>query len=124
MNKYKQSPQFVKARKRVDNIKKFYKHLTVFIVINSVLLIAKFKLFDFFTQQGVQDQGFYDWLNWNIIGTPVVWGIGLLLHGIYVFRMNSRPLKDFKPRFVKNWEMKKMEEFLREEKRNDIQNGK
>jgi len=124
MNKYKQSPQFVKARKRVDNIKKFYKHLTVFIVINSVLLIAKFKLFDFFTQQGVQDQGFYDWLNWNIIGTPVVWGIGLLLHGIYVFRMNSRPLKDFRPRFVKNWEMKKMEEFLREEKRNDIQNGK
>jgi len=124
MYKYKQSPQFVKARKRVDNIKKFYKHLTVFIVINSVLLIAKFKLFDFFTQQGVQDQGFYDWLNWNIIGTPVVWGIGLLLHGIYVFRMNSRPLKDFRPRFVKNWEMKKMEEFLREEKRNDIQNGK
>jgi len=124
MNKYKQSPQFVKARKRVNNIKKFYKHLTVFIVINSVLLIAKFKLFDFFTQQGVQDQGFYDWLNWNIIGTPVVWGIGLLLHGIYVFRMNSRPLKDFRPRFVKNWEMKKMEEFLREEKRNDIQNGK
>ena len=109
---YKQSARFVQARKQVNNIKKFYSHLSVFVVVNSVLLIIKFRLFDFFTQQGIQDAGFYDWLHWNIIGTPIIWGIGLLLHGVYVFRLHSRPLKDFKPGFIKNWEARKMEEFL------------
>lgn len=122
MNSYKQSPRFIQAKKRVNQMKRFYRHLSVYVVVNGILLILKLRLFDFFTQQGITDEGFYDWLNWNIIGTPILWGIGLLVHGIYVFGLKSRALKDIKPEFIKKWEVKKLEEFLREEERNDKPN--
>lgn len=105
-----QSEKYIRAQNRVKQIKQFYKHLKIYIIVNILLLIVKFRLFDFFTNKGVQDEGFYDWLEWNTIGTPIVWGIGLFLHGIYVFKWQQ-----FKPNFMKDWEAKQMTKFLEEE---------
>lgn len=105
-----QSEKYIKAQKRVNQIKQFYNHLKVYIIVNILLFGAKLKLFDFFNEQGIQDEGFYDWLEWNTIGTPIAWGIGLIIYGLYVFKKQQ-----FKPSFMKDWEAKQMAKFIEEE---------
>lgn len=102
-----QSEKYVKAQKRVKQIKSFYQHLKVYIIINVLLYAGKFILIDFFNEQGIQDEGFYSWLEWNTI----LWGIGLIIHGICAFNWHHK----FKPNFMKDWEAKQMIKFLKEE---------
>jgi len=113
-----QSEKFKRAQKRVKGIKDFYKHLRIFVVINILLLVVKFRAFDFFTEKGIFDEGFIDWFEWNIIGTPIIWGIGLGLHAVYVFVFKSKPLKELTPQFFKNWEERQIEKYMNEE--NDL----
>ena len=96
--KTKQSAKFTKAQKRVGDMKKFYHHLRVFLVVNILLYLAKFMLIDFFKDQGIQGEGFYSWLEWNAI----IWGLGLILHGFYVFILQSKSWEELKPSFIKN----------------------
>lgn len=109
VNKH-QSEKFIKAQKRVKLIKQFYRHLKLYIIINVLLYMMKFILIDFFTKQGIQDEGFYSWLEWNAI----LWGIGLIIHGICVFNWHHK----LKPNFMKDWEAKQMIKFLEEEDKN------
>ena len=108
------SRRFRKAKKRVEHIKRFYRHLAVYLVINTVLFIAKIKIFGFFTTKGFENQGFFDWLEWNIIATPVFWGIGLFFHGLYVFKFKSKALKELKPKFLRDWEEKQLQKYMEE----------
>ena len=112
-----QNTKFLKAQKRVNDMKKFYRHLRVYIVINLLLLIVKFNLFNWFKDDyaWLQDPKFLDWLSLNILGTPVLWGIGLLAHGLYVFKFKSKSWKELKPEFIKKWEKRQLDKFLREE---------
>lgn len=103
-----------KAQKRVEDIKRFYRHLRIYIVVNLILLFFKFRALDFFQDNGIQDQGFLDWFEWNIVGTPILWGIGLLVHALYVFRFQSKPLRGFKPRFIKDWEERQISKYIEE----------
>lgn len=109
------SEKYKRAQKRVKNLKDFYKHLRVFVIINILLLIIKSRAYDFFTERGIMDEGFFNWLDWNIIGTPIIWGFGLGLHAIYVFVFKSKPLKEFAPRFYKDWEERQIEKYMNEE---------
>jgi len=104
-----------RAHKRVKVLKGFYRHLRVYIVINILLLLVKFRAYDYFTEEGMMDEGFFDWFEWNIIGTPVIWGLGLGAHAIYVFVLKSRPLKEFSPKFFKKWEERQIEKYMNEE---------
>ena len=109
-----QAEKLKKAQKRVKNLKDFYRHLRVYIVINILLLVVKSKAYDFFTERGVMDEGFFNWFEWNILGTPIVWGLGLGVHAIYVFGFKSKSLKELKPRFYKNWEERQIEKYMKE----------
>ena len=109
------SEKFVRAQKQVERIKKFYGHLRVYIVVNLVILAFKFQLFDYFTGKGIADSGFYNWLDWNIIATPVLWGIGLLVHGLVVFKFGAITWKTIKPKALERWEDEQLEKFIREE---------
>ncbi len=113
VNKY-QSEKYIKAQKRVNQIKRFYKHLKVYIIASLLLFWVKFILFDFFTEKGIQDEGFYDWLEWNTIGTPIIWAIGLIIQGVYVFKFKSATWKEIKPKSLKDWETKQLNKFLKE----------
>lgn len=110
-----QAKKLKRAQKRVKNLKGFYRHLRVFIVVNILLMFVKFRAFDFFTEKGITDQGFIDWFEWNIIGTPVLWGVGLGFHALYVFVLKSRPLKEYTPKFYKQWEERQIEKYMNEE---------
>ncbi|MRI00014.1 hypothetical protein GH721_05635 [Kriegella sp. EG-1] len=104
-----------RAELRVKQIKKFYKHLRIFVIANILLLIFKFRAYDFFAEQGITDEGFFQWLDWNIIGTPVIWGIVLGVHAFHVFVMKSKPIKEYTPKFLKNWEERQLQKFMNEE---------
>jgi len=106
------SEKFVRAQKQVERIKKFYGHLRVYIVVNLVILAFKFQLFDYFTEKGIEDSGFYNWLEWNIIGTPVVWGIVLAIHGFKVFKFGAITWKTIKPKALEQWEDRQLKKFM------------
>ncbi len=98
MNEYNNKVAYEKAKKRVEREKGFYSHLTVYLIINIALLLINS---DFF------DEGFNNWLDWNLYTTPFLWGIGLLFHGLSVFTKI--------PVFGSKWEERKIEEFMNDD---------
>lgn len=95
---------YERALKRVENIKKFYAHLRAYLIINVALLLIKANVFDLFKGNGFEDLHFERWLDINVYGTAILWGIGLLIHGLYAFQ--------YKFKFFKKWEENKMKEFM------------
>lgn len=84
---------YFRARKRVEEIKGFYNHLIIYIVINISLAIL-----NFFTSPGV----------WWFLFVTFFWGIGLVFHGLSVFMKRGI--------FSKKWEERKIKEYMEEEK--------
>ena len=88
------NPKYERAKKRVEQEKGFYGHLTAYIIINVALLIMNLDL----------EFVFVDQLRWHILATPLLWGIGLLIHGLVVFGKGFTVFK--------NWEEKKIKELM------------
>tara|TARA_R110002050_G_scaffold100580_1_gene208164 strand:+ start:114308 stop:114634 length:327 start_codon:yes stop_codon:yes gene_type:complete len=97
-----------RAQKRVKDIKGFYNHAVIYVIINSLLLIFKERfVFTILSKNAIGDPDFLRWIDWNVYGTPIIWGIGLLVHGICVFNAT--------PKFLKNWEERKIKKYMQEE---------
>ena len=81
--------QYERARKRVKEIKGFYIHALVFVLVNLFLILSTSIKYDSFETFFQQNQ---------------FWGIGLFAHGLSVFL----------PNFIlgKNWEEKKIRELM------------
>ncbi len=86
---------YERAKRRVQELKGFYIHLTVFIVINVFLFII-----NFLTTPGY----------WWFLFVTLFWGIGLLIHGLSVFTRRGM--------FSKEWEYRKIKEYMEKEKNN------
>lgn len=93
--------KYDRAKKRVDEIKGFYTHLIVYILVNAFLLIAASGIIE----NNIVDAHVPGWAHFT---TPFFWGIGLLFHGLYVFQ--------FKAGFFKKWEERKIREFMERDK--------
>ena len=89
----KEDERYEKAKKRVEEIKSFYTHLFVYIVVNLGLF-----LLDVLTSPGSL------WFYWVLIG----WGIGLAIHGLNVFGTQKILGED--------WEERKIKEIMGKEK--------
>ena len=107
--------KFKKAQKRVQNIKGFYDHLKVYVIANAILFLVKDRGYEFFVSKGVDDPAFFEWLGWNMIITPVLWGVGLLIHGVVVFKLKGKTWSELKPKFIKDWEQKQLQKFMKED---------
>ncbi len=101
--------KYNRAKKKVKQVKDFYNHLTVYIVINTLLILMHMGLF----QNGIFD---LDVPTWPMFTTPLFWGIGLLFHGLYVFQDGIT--------FFRKWEERKLKEFMDEEERDIKRNNK
>lgn len=99
--------KYERAKKRVKDIKAFYGHVKIYVVVNVLLLIGRSFLLEYLDIEK-RNVEFQNWFDWNTLITPILWAIGLLAHGIYVFQ--------FKSEVMKNWEQKKIQEFLDKEK--------
>ncbi len=87
--------RYQRAKKQVEEIKGFYGHLISFVLVMVVLLFINLR----YSPQ-------YLWFFWPLLG----WGIGLLFHGMKVF--------NYTPFLGKNWEERKLKEFMDQEKQN------
>jgi hypothetical protein len=87
--------RYVDAKKRVDEIKGFYGNLASYVVVNIFLMILN-----------LLTSPEYLWFFWPLLG----WGIGIVFHGLKVFRIS--------PFLNKEWEEKKIKQFMEEEKKN------
>ncbi|MCW5519772.1 2TM domain-containing protein [Aureitalea sp. L0-47] len=92
----KESEKYQKAKKRVDEIKGFYTHLTIYLFVNAFLMVIATGIFD-----GLES---FHVPHWEHFTTPFFWGIGLAFHGLYVFQ--------FKTGFFKKWEERKIKEYM------------
>lgn len=105
-NKEEGFEKYLRAKNRVDSIKAFYAHVIIFIVGTVVIFVFKDRMVDMVASQGAIDPGFLYWMEWNIVAIPILWGLVLLFFGIYIFKL--------KPGFLKNWEKRKIEKYLKE----------
>jgi len=78
--------KYIKAKKRVEEIKGFYTHLFVYIGVNIVLLII-----NLVTSFGIW------WFYWPLLG----WGIGVFFHAMSVFVFSKFPGKQWEERKIK-----------------------
>nr|WP_299069273.1 2TM domain-containing protein [uncultured Allomuricauda sp.] len=98
-----------RAKKRVSQLKKFYSHLSVYILINLFLLGIKAYFLGLFENSTGENANLTAWINWNMLSTPIIWGIFLVVHATKVF---SHPL-------VEKWEKGQIQKLLEKEE-NDI----
>ena len=87
MNIMNEEAKLNRARRNVAAIKGFYTHLLVYVLVMALL---------FFINIAVSSVW---WVQWPLLG----WGIGVLAHGLAVFAQVP-------PRWVSNWEARKIEE--------------
>lgn len=80
-----------KVRKKVKDMKGFYKHLTIYLGVNVFLLLIKAFNLD-------QDENFF---SWSTFATAVCWGIGLFFHWYSVFGAEIVLGKDWEERKIK-----------------------
>jgi hypothetical protein len=89
---------YLRAKKKVDTLIGFYWHLAVYIIVNAFLIL----LIGLNSDSGFRGFGPY--------ATALFWGIGLIFHFLGVFG------PDFI--FGKNWEQRKIKEFMDKERKN------
>lgn len=90
---YTEEDRYYRAQKRVGEIKKFYEHLTVYVLVNPIVIVV-----NLMTSPG------YLYFIWSLLG----WGMAVVLHGLKVF--------NFAPFFDEKWENQKISEFMEKEK--------
>ena len=89
--------KYERAQKKMKDIKGFYTHLTVYLIINTFLVLAQMGIFS----GSLSHVGFPIW---GFFTTPFFWGIGVFFHGLYVFQ--------HKFSFFRNWEERKIKEYM------------
>lgn len=99
MKPIKEEEKFYRAKKKVEELKKFYVHFGVYLAVNLFLTIRGiyFDIQDgFMLSDIITDLGTY-WL-W------IFWGIGVAFHAFKVF--------GFSLLFGSDWEERKINEFM------------
>jgi len=86
--------KYLKAKERVNAIKKFYTSLMFYVIFISVLAALNY----------YTDRWRNPWFLWAAFG----WGIGLCFQAVKIFR---------NPFFGKDWEERKLKEFMDKEDR-------
>ena len=87
--------KYIRAKERVDELKKFYANLSSYIMVISALALINYLTNEFR----------YMWFLWAAFG----WGIGLIFHALGTFNLN--------PFFGKRWEERKIKELMGEDEK-------
>ena len=93
--------KYYKAKKKVEALKGLYGHISVYVILNSLMIFFNANVFN---SRAIDFSGFGNYF------TAILWGVGLFFHALYVlvyFNFNSN--------FIKRWEDKKIQEILDKE---------
>ncbi|GHC53258.1 2TM domain-containing protein [Ulvibacter litoralis] len=94
----KKSLKYLRAKKKVEALKGLYGHITVYVILNTIMILINANVFN---SSPIDFSGF------GMYFTAIMWGIGLFFHMVYVLIIYN-----FNSNFIRNWEDKKIEEFL------------
>lgn len=97
---FMQEQNYLKAKKKVKEIKAFYIHLTVYILVN--IFISGVIIYGLTANGDTISEAFS---NFGVYSTWVFWGIGMFFHWLGVFGFESLG-------FGKNWEERKIQEMM------------
>lgn len=89
--------KYLRAKKKVEELKAFYIHLIVFILVNIMFIIINVLTFE--------ESGHW-WFVYPLMG----WGIGLVAHGLSVSSFGI---------FGPSWEDRKIKEYIDKDTSND-----
>jgi len=95
MENSKRDSKYLRAKERVEEIKKFYNSL-----ISYILVIALLAGVNYYTNEWA-----YPWFLWAAFG----WGIGLIFQATKTFGLN--------PFFGRDWEERKIKEYMRKDEK-------
>lgn len=90
---FNEKDRYIMAKKKVEDIKGFYGNLIAYVIVNIFLIFI-----NLYTSPG------YLWFYWPLFW----WGLGVVFHGLKVFEVL--------PGFSKDWEERKIKEFMDKEK--------
>ena len=100
MESKKQEELYLRAKHRVERVRGFYIHMAIYIVINLALIFGLMELWNL-------DNWSTKFWSLQRFSTAIVWGVGLFIHGVMVFKV---------PKFFGyEWEKRKLEQFMNEE---------
>lgn len=107
---FRQEQNYIRAKKRVKDIKGFYIHLIVYLLVNlflsGIIVYGLMQSGDTFTEALT---------NFGTYSTLFFWGIGMFFHWLGVFGFKSLG-------FGKDWEDRKIQELMdKEDKRKRLQ---
>ena len=88
--------KYIKAKNRVQKVKGFYTHLTIYCIVIPIIVFANLKF-----------EPHFHWFWFSLIG----WGIGLFTHWLNVFGFSKIGLG-------KEWEDKKIKELMKNDRLN------
>ncbi|SCY09442.1 2TM domain-containing protein [Nonlabens sp. Hel1_33_55] len=94
--------RYTRAKARVEELKAFYNHVIIYLIINSGLAALNY----------YSNEWSFPWFLFPLLG----WGIGLLSHAAGVFRLN--------PFTGKDWENRKLQELMENEEDQTLINTK
>jgi len=77
---YKDQKRYDKAHKKVKELKGFYIHLMVFIVMNAFMLV------NIYISKSYKNENFWEFESFF---TLFAWGIGILIHGLSVRKIKK-----------------------------------
>ncbi|CAM1357932.1 conserved hypothetical protein [Tenacibaculum sediminilitoris] len=101
-NNYNQEQKYLRAQKRVGELKKYYLHLTVYILVN--IFISVKKIIRNINNGETFEEAFFDVSTYALW---FFWGIGILFHTFKMFGFNL---------FLgENWEERKINEYMKEQ---------
>jgi hypothetical protein len=90
--KIEKDEKYLRAKKRVENLKAFYIHLIVYILVNAMFLVMNL----------ISDAG-----NWWFLYPLGFWGIGVIVHGVSTFAFGI---------FGADWEEKKIKKYMEKDR--------
>jgi len=103
-----------RAQKKVESIKTFYNHLSVYLFINGLSIFSWLVVIRGFYET-IENQGFKNWIDANFLFFTGVWTIVLIFHGLKVYKGDK--FKKFKISIFKDWEERKIKEFMEAEEK-------
>jgi hypothetical protein len=89
--------RYEKAKKRVEDIKGFYMHLMMYIIVNIAVFIINITA----TPEHL-------WFYWSLLG----WGIGIAAHGFSIFGLAGL--------FGPEWEERKIQKIMKEQEKKEL----
>lgn len=98
------SKKMTRAKRRVHELKGFYIHFMVYIVVNTFITVSK--IIGNINNGETFSQAFWDFGTFAIW---LFWGIGLIFHGMKVFSFN--------PFFSKDWEEQQIRKYIEKDKK-------